>query len=75
MRPASALFRLCGGTRFGLTQILQVQFRYEVCRLLNDVPTGKKHETNKGGKAWDINTKLETGKRKTFRVQRFRKCL
>ena len=55
-----------GETRFGLAQILQVQCRYEECRLLNDVPTGKKHETNKGGKAWDINTKLATGKRKNI---------
>ena len=55
-----------GDIRFGLAQILQVQCRYEECRLLNDVPTGKKHETNKGGKAWDINTKLATGKRKNI---------
>ncbi|XP_061194747.1 uncharacterized protein LOC133202899 [Saccostrea echinata] len=48
-------------TRFGLAQILQVQCRYKECRLLNDVPTGKKHLTEKGGKAWDINTKVAVG--------------
>ncbi|XP_062590039.1 uncharacterized protein LOC134251653 [Saccostrea cucullata] len=50
-----------GETRFGLAQILQVQCRYQECRLLNDVPTGKKHLTEKGGKAWDINTKVAVG--------------
>ncbi|XP_056006937.1 DNA polymerase III PolC-type-like [Ostrea edulis] len=50
-----------GKTRFGLAQIPQVQCRYSECRLVNDVPTGKKHQTEKGGKAWDINTKLAAG--------------
>ena len=50
-----------GKTRFGLAQILMVQCCFEECRLLNDVPTGKKYETTMGGKTWDINTQLATG--------------
>ena len=70
-QPLHQLSDCVGETRFGLAQSLQVQCRDEVCRLLNDVPTGKKQETNKGGKAWDINTKLATGKRKTSVYEHF----
>ena len=55
-------------TRFGLAQIVFVTRSADYYTMF---PLLKKHETNKGGKALDINTKLATGKRKTSVCQHF----
>ncbi|KAK3090923.1 hypothetical protein FSP39_015740 [Pinctada imbricata] len=48
-----------GETKMGLAQVLRVKCRQ--CKGTNDVPTGSRHTTQRGGKAWDVNTKLAAG--------------
>ncbi|XP_069109309.1 uncharacterized protein [Argopecten irradians] len=50
-----------GERKFGLAHILLVKCNFPSCRLVNDVPTGRKHRTDRGGNAWDVNTKLAAG--------------
>lgn len=45
--------------KFGLSHILNI--KCENCELINDVATGSRHRTEKGGLAWDANTKLAAG--------------
>lgn len=51
-----------GENRFGLAQILKVKYRNVNCDITNDVATGPKHVTDRGGKDWDVNSKLAAGK-------------
>lgn len=40
----------------------------ENCELINDVATGSRHRTEKGGLAWDANTKLAAGRATTVKL-------
>jgi hypothetical protein len=46
--------------KVGLSQILGI--KCDNCQLVNNVPTGNRHRTDRGGLAWDANTKLAAGK-------------
>ena len=50
-----------GEKKFGLAQILMIKCTYEDCGLVNSIPTGSRHRTDRGGLAWDVNTKLANG--------------
>ena len=50
-----------GETKFGLGHILKIKCDYADCGLVNEIPTGRRHKTEKGGSAWDVNTKLAAG--------------
>lgn len=49
-----------GEKKFGLGHMLLIRCNY--CQLVNEIPTGSRHKTIAGGIAWDVNTKLATGK-------------
>lgn len=55
------LINTVGERKFGLAQILKVKCMYSQCGLVNDVLTGRKHTSQNGGQAWDVNTKLAAG--------------
>lgn len=50
-----------GENRFGLAQILKVKCRNINRGVANDVSTGSKHVTERGGKSWNVNSKLAAG--------------
>ena len=50
-----------GEQKYGLAHVLQIKCNFPSCGLVNEVSTGSKHKTSKGGTAWDINTKLAAG--------------
>ena len=50
-----------GERRFGLGLILLVKCSYTECSHVNGVPSGSRHKPEKGGIAWDVNTKLAAG--------------
>lgn len=52
--------------KFGLSHILNI--KCENCELINDVATGSRHRTEKGGLAWDANTKLAAGRATTVKL-------
>ncbi|XP_048749762.1 uncharacterized protein LOC125647095 [Ostrea edulis] len=53
------LHNCVGEKKFGLSQILEIKCNN--CDLINNVVTGSRHRTDKGGLAWDANTKLAAG--------------
>lgn len=47
-----------GENRFGLARILKVKSRNINRGVTKDVSTGSKHVTDRGGKSWNVNSKL-----------------
>lgn len=45
-----------GITNFGLSAMLKIPCMNSACKMINNVPTGKRHN-----KIWDANTKLAAG--------------
>ena len=57
-----------GGKQYGLGQILLVKCAHDGCSLINEFPTGSRHKTYAGGKAWDVNFKMVAGRSDIFQL-------
>ena len=55
------LDNIVGERRFDLGLILLVKCSYTECSHVNGVPAGSQHTPEKGGIAWDVNTKSAAG--------------